>query len=97
MGIREDLEAKAAKLGGSSEPAEQETTVRARPVRKTVDLPPDLNRKLNVWLGNAGARIERRVSSQEVMVALVGALFAEDHSITDALEDWVYGSITGEY
>lgn len=77
--------AKAASSGrstgtASAKPAPRThgTAVRQKPIRRTVDLPPELYRRLVDWQGNAAEQLgQSRVTSQDVFVALVYELLSD--------------------
>jgi hypothetical protein len=97
MSRAEELAAKAARMSQrrqtaatpQEEPARLSTPqVRARPVRKTVDLPPQRYAALTEWgAETAGALGVARVTGQDILNALVARLLADKDLARDIRND----------
>lgn len=62
-------------------------SVRQKPIRRTVDLPPEMYRRLVEWQGAAAATLgQSRVTSQDVLVALVFKLLTDDELADSIIE-----------
>ncbi|MFC7429951.1 hypothetical protein [Nocardia tengchongensis] len=72
-----------------AEPRAHGATVRQKPIRRTVDLPPEMYRRLVEWQGQAADTLGKsRVTSQDVFVALVYQLLSDpklENSVLDRL------------
>ncbi|MGW4719726.1 hypothetical protein [Nocardia sp. NPDC004260] len=83
---------KPARTDGAPEqpqPRSHGTPVRQKPVRRTVDLPPELYRRLVEWQNNTAAALGKsRVTSQDVMVALVYELLS-DAEVADSVMEHI--------
>lgn len=63
-------------------------TVRTKPVRTTVDMAPELHRKLKRWLGGAADELEvADVPLADVVRVLVRRLVEDDELAAGVLED----------
>ncbi|CAM4521249.1 hypothetical protein NONI108955_41870 [Nocardia ninae] len=61
--------------------------VTVKPIRRTVDLPPELYRRLVDWQNKTAAALGKsRVTSQDVMVALVYELLS-DSEVADSVTE----------
>ena len=68
-------------------PARRPTAVRTKPVRTTVDMPPELHRRLKRWLADAADDLEvADVPLADVVRVLVRRL-VEDERLADAVVD----------
>lgn len=66
----------------------QQATLRTKPVRLTVDMTPELHRKLKRWAADAADEIEAAdVPLAEVVRALVRRLAEDDQLAAQVLED----------
>lgn len=91
--------ARAAKAAGSKgtgrsagapakpEPRAHGAAVRQKPIRRTVDLPPELYRRLVDWQGTAAEQLgQSRVTSQDVFVALVYELLSDPDTANSVMD-----------
>lgn len=68
-------------------------TPRLRPVRKNVDLSPDLNRRLGDWQRDTAIELGlARVTAQEVLTELIRELL-EDPTLGERIKDRIRSSV----